>query len=330
MLYSKYCPTPTYEALSPHGWSGVVLDAKGGNLYGAGIFTSKGRIGGWWIDVDNLRGGNTMLHRTNGVTTDFIKIKVTSNQFDEYGDCTNWGYVGGVGWIGSQFTAGADVTEAPGVGMYYGQSITTSPTLYKVNQNQLAFKWNGPFLSINYLSGSSGVIRWQISGGTTSIVHSTTNLDVYDFQRIKLSTNNQTHKIFLTPDDTSNPYTIELAASAYKFKVTKSAFEVTSGGRIMLEATDSGSISLSADNDLGLSAVHGNATVNVAGTANVTVSGGGVIAATLTSSTINMSGASTVTTGSTTLSGGAYVNSHSSVKLTCGADNQEGIYARFG
>jgi hypothetical protein len=73
----------------------VYLDSSSGTLYGATIITDEGYIGGWSIDTQSLYGGSTMLHSSDGIFTDNIKIKATS---------ANWNsYFGGMGYVGADF-----------------------------------------------------------------------------------------------------------------------------------------------------------------------------------------------------------------------------------
>lgn len=146
MLYSKYQGTPIR---SETGWNGVILDAYDGSIYGANIYTKKGRIGGWWIKPDNLYGGNTMLHRSNGIITDVVKIKETATVVDQFGDATSWNYFGGMGYVSAQFSSIESNDLEPGVGVFYGLSASSSQAIYKVNAYNLGFKWFGPYMSIN-------------------------------------------------------------------------------------------------------------------------------------------------------------------------------------
>lgn len=153
MLYSKYQGSDHNEE---DGGNGVVLDALTGSLYGAGIFTRRGKIGGWHIEADRLYGGDTMLHSSQGIFTDVVKIK-------QHNDGKSWSYYGGMGYVPANFGADQVGQKNPGVGIFYGASATGSDKIFKVNEDNLGFTWNGTYMSIDNQSGGR-----RIHFGSTS------------------------------------------------------------------------------------------------------------------------------------------------------------------
>lgn len=140
----------------------VTLNSQTGILSGATIITDQGYIGGWSIDEQSLYGGNTMLHSSDGIFTDNIKIKATN---------ANWNsYFGGMGYVGADFTIDDDETKEPGVALYYGTSAISSPAIYKVNKRNLGFKWYGSYMSLSA----------RTEGNATNVTGSTEKVWTFD------------------------------------------------------------------------------------------------------------------------------------------------------